>query len=229
MSAKQRLVTILLPAVLAGSFLPGTLHTQEVKNIKPGKTYTSPLKDFEVTAPDLCFGTKIQQQHDKNGGMVAFVSDVGQLDRIDFERVDANIATTIAQADSAVKLAMYAEHLNSTVVQPNNASLLVKEPFKMAQTEALFAVAEFPGGGVLEVVKFGEEGMVRERMDSVRGLMVFLRGEILYVLHHEVGVNFDAIGPCGLSGQGGPELTPEERDRVAREGLQKLYATIIFK
>lgn len=99
----------------------------------------------------------------------------------------------------------------------------------MAQTEALFAVAEFPGGGVLEVVKFGEEGMVRERMDSVRGLMVFLRGEILYVLHHEVGVNFDAIGPCGLSGQGGPELTPEERDRVAREGLQKLYATIIFK
>jgi hypothetical protein len=229
MGAKLRLVTILLPAVLASSSPLGILYAQEVKDIKPGKTYNSPLKDFEITAPELCLGTKIQQQHDKTGGMVAFVSDVGQLDRIDFERLDANVATTIAQADSSVKLAMYAEHLNSTVLQPNNASLLVKELFKMGQTETLFAVAEFPGGGVLEVVTFQEGGMVRERMDSVRGLMVFVRGDVVYVLHHEVGVDFEAIWNCGLSGQGGPQLTPEERDRVAREGLQKFYATILFK
>jgi len=229
MGPKQGLVTILLPFLLASSFPLRNLHAQEAKGIKPGKTYTSPLKDFEVTAPKLCLGTKIQQEHDKTGGTVAFVSDVGQIDRIDYERLNADAATTIAQADSAVKLALYVEHLNSTVLQPNKATLLVKEPFTFEQTETLFAVAEFPGGSALAEATWSEGEMTLERKDSVRGLMVFTRGEFIYVLHHEVGIDFDAIWSCGLSGQGGPQLTPEERDQVAKDGLQKFYAMIAFK
>ena len=229
MSPTQRLVTILLPLLLASSFPLRNLHAQETKGIKPGKTYTSPLKNFEVTAPQLCLGTKLQEQQSKAGGMVAFVSDVGQLDRIDYERLNADLVSTIAQADSAVKLALYVEQLNSTVLQPNEASLLVKEPFKFEQTDALFAVAAFPGGSTLAEASWAEGKMTLERKDSIRGLMVFIRGEFVYVLHHEVGIDFDAIWSCGLSGQGGPQLTPEERDQVAKEGLQRFYTMIAFK
>jgi len=206
---------------------PSNLDAQEVRGIKPGKTYTSPLKNFTVVAPELCKGTKIQQQHDKTGGMVAFLSDAGQLDRIDYQRMNADLATAIAQADSAVRLALYAEVLNSRLLQPSKANLLAQEALPFEQTEVLFAVAGFPSGSALAELTFADGRATPVRKDSVRGLMVFVKGEFVYVLHHEVGIDLDTWR--GLRGQGGPQLTPEERDRVAREGLQRLYAKIAFK
>lgn len=228
MNRKHQFVAILLPAVLILG-LPERSPSQEVRNIKPGKTYSSPLKDFKVPAPELCLGTKIQQEHDRNGGMVAFLSDVGQLERIDFERLDPSAVSALARADAAEKLAMYTEHLNSSVIRPNEATLLVEGPFELEEMEALFAVAEFPGGGVLEKAEFRDGKMVLERVDSVRGLMVFSRGDIIYVLHHEVGTDFEQIWSCGLEGQGGSGLTEEERNRVAREGLANLHASLRFE
>jgi hypothetical protein len=224
-----RLVMVLLPTILVINPMPCTLSAQDVSSIRPGKNYKSPLGDFEIKAPELCLGTKIQQQHDDTGGMVAFFSDVGQLERIDFARLDPSAVTTLAEADSAVVHTVYAEHLNSTIIQPNDAVLLVTEPMKAGQTESLFAVAQIPGGGVLESVQFRDGKMVSERVDSVRGLLVFARAGVIYVLHHEVGIDFDAIWDCGLSGQGGPQLTAEERDREARKGVQQLYASIRFR
>lgn len=229
MNTRVQPMTILLAAVLTISFAPDSLLSQDVKSIKPGKTYTSPLKDFEVTAPELCLGTKIQQQSDKNGGMVAFLSDVGQLDRIDFARLDPDVSTSLSESTSEVKQAVYAEHLRSTVLEPNEGTIITAEPLVLDETEVLFAVAELPGGSVLESVSFREGEMVSERMDSVRGLVVFAREDVIYVLHHEVGVDFDAIWDCGLSGMGGPQLTADERDRAAREGLQRLYEAMRFK
>jgi len=228
MSLNNGLVTIVLPLLLASSFPLSYLDAQKVKGIKPGKTYTSPLKNFAVVAPEFCLGTKIQQQNDKTGGMVAFLSDAGQLDRIDYQRLNPDLATAIDQADSAERLALYAEVLNSVTLQPSGATLLVKEPITFQQSEALFAVAEFPGGSVLAELTFADGKATPVRKDSVRGLMVFVKGEFVYVLHHEVGIDFDTWF-CDLRGQGGPQLTPEERDHVAREGLQRLYATIAFK
>lgn len=229
MNTRLRLVTILLPLIVTAGARPGVLFAQDTKDTKAGKVYESPLNDFEIAAPEFCLGTKVQRQHDENGGMIAFLSDVGQLDRVDFERLDPGVTTSLADADAAMKQTVYAEHLRSTLLQPNDASLLATEPLTIGQTEGMFAIAEFPGGGVLEAVTFREGKMVSERMDSVRGLWVFARGDIIYVLHHEVGVDFDAIWDCGLSGQGGPQLTPEERDLAAREGIERLYGMIRFK
>ena len=229
MNTGLRLVTILLPLIVTAGARPGGVFAQDAKDTKAGKIYESPLNDFEIAAPKFCLGTKIQQRHDETGGMIAFLSDVGQLDRIDFERLDPSVATSLGVADPVMKQTVYAEHLRSTLLQSNEASLLATEPLTIGEMQGMFAVAEFPAGGVLEAVTFREGKMVSERMDSVRGLMVFARGDIIYVLHHEVGVDFDSIWDCGLIGQGGPQLTDEERDLAAKEGIEQLYGMIRFK
>lgn len=208
-----------------------TVHGQRAgraRSFAAGKIYSSPLKNFTVPAPRLCLGTKIQEQHNANRGSVSFFSDVGQLERIDYIRLEPDSARGIIAADSSARYHLYEGRLQG-LVQPNSGTVTVEKPLRFADTDMLFALAEFPQGSVIESVTWKDGVMTRKREDSIRGLLVFVHGDFIYVLHHEVGVDFERIWPCGLDGQGGPALTLEEHEKWAKEGLEKLYQTMVFR
>lgn len=114
-------------------------------HIKPGKKYTPPLANFTVPAPTFCLGTGIQKDHARDRGMVAFVSDVGQLSRIDYVRLESGQLEAWPGWEASGKRGPYQERLEAFLEQ-NEARLVEHEPLQLDGAEALFAVAEFPGG-----------------------------------------------------------------------------------
>src|SRR5207249_10758476 len=84
---------------LAVQLTPSSLQGQ-----KPGQPYVSPLKNFSITVPNYAFSTKVQKSNMGDGGFVVFICGFGDLERIEFVRVE--FALSAAQ-DSAMTLRLY--------------------------------------------------------------------------------------------------------------------------
>src|SRR5438876_6024177 len=69
---------------LAVQLTPSSLQGQ-----KPGQPYVSPLKNFSITVPNYAFGTKVQKSNKGDGGFVVFIGGFGDLERIEYVRVDS--------------------------------------------------------------------------------------------------------------------------------------------
>src|SRR5207247_4853726 len=90
---------------------------------KPGQPYVSPLKNFSITVPNYAFGTKVQKSNKGDGGFVVFIGGFGDLERIEYVRVDS---AAIAAPDSATRLLLY-EGVLDNVVTANHAQILAAE------------------------------------------------------------------------------------------------------
>jgi hypothetical protein len=199
-----RAITILICLLLA---LPIPSLAQ-----RPGKSFESPLKNFTVLVPQFPFGTKVKKQNDKNGGTVSFSGDLGHARRIDYSRLPPD---TPVPTDSTEQQASYGRVLK-ILLESNPSSLIVEKPYLLDKIPMLFAIVSFPEGSHLANAGTGK------RMDSVRGLLFFVRGAFLYVLHAEL-----SSGVFSQPGEG--QLAPEELTRRAELFLPELYRSITFQ
>jgi hypothetical protein len=207
------------------SLLTTGLRADESQKKKAGKTFRSPLKNFSVPVPDLCLGTKTKKDNDKHGGTVAFYSEVGQLLRIDYIRLDSPSMTILREADSASRCDFYKNQLSERLLKPSAATVQAEEVITADSSIMLLTLAFFPKGAVIERAVFSNGHMTREPDDSVRGLLVFVHGEFLYILHNEVGTDFESLWPgCAKSLN-----SMEERLQAAKVTLQEFYRTITFE
>lgn len=218
----------ILPAVVAACcVLAPPAHS--AKTVEPGTKVPSPLKNFEVSAPEFCLGTHLEKESRKDRGSIVFLSDVGQLNRIDFIRLDQAEAGIAAGQDSASKADLNAKVLEALLAGAGSA-LLAQEPVRLDGTDALFAVATFPRDSAVEYVEWKDGKAVRTRKDSTRGLLIFAKAGFLYRLQCEVGVDFEEMWPgCRYPHKSGPDLTPEERDQAAKTGVQAIYSAMTFQ
>lgn len=177
---------------------------------KPGKSFVSPMKNFSVVVPNLTFGTRVDKQRDKEGGMVSFTGGVGDLCRIDYRRLPADFKVP---DDDVTRMDFYRSMLEP-LLQGNRSSLLSEHSATLGGQPALFAVVSFPGGSHLMDMK------TNRRLDSVRGIAVFARGSFVYLLHTELAAS--AFNPAS-----GPP-SAEELGRRAETELPAFYATITF-
>lgn len=186
------------------SFLPfpSAVHAQ-----KPGQPFVSPLKNFTVPVPDFAFGTRVQKSNNRDGGLVAFISGFGDLQRIDYVRLAAG---TLAAQDSTARLGAYERALDG-VVRANRGEVLTREPLSVAGDPMFYALVRFPEASQVVV------GATGKRQDSFRGMLVLARGEFLYTLSVEAGSVLD---------QG---ATLEKKVAAGREAVQHLLGTITFQ
>jgi len=187
---------------LAVQLTPSSLQGQ-----KPGQPYVSPLKNFSITVPNYAFGTKVQKSNKGDGGFVVFIGGFGDLERIEYVRVDS---AAIAAQDSATRLLLY-EGVLDNVVTANHAQILAAEPLSGPGETQLYALVQFPEAS--QVV----DGKTGKRMDSFRGVLVLTRGAFLYMLYVEAG---------GLFGAGEPG---EKQVARGKDAVQRLLGEISFQ
>lgn len=192
------------------------------------KSFKSPLKNFEVAPPQYCLGTHTQLERDDEAGSVSFTSDLGELNRIDYFRVQGELAATLAGPDSVARNGFFQQAIDNMLAE-NGAAVLSESPMEVGGVDAHFTVARFPRAAAVESMVWKDGKQVQERADSIRGLLVFFRGGYLYILHCEVGIDFAAMWPLCDFPPSGPSLEPEQRDLAARNGVEQLYASIKFK
>lgn len=206
-------------AVVATSLVLG-LGAPPLYAQKPGKLFTSPLKNFTVVVPDfgsLGFGTdgtKAQKQNSKDGGTVSFMNGAGRLLRIDYTRLPTD---TILPTDSIELQAFYHKALEDQTLRTNSSSLLSERAYVLDNASMLLALVSFPAGSTLQ------DAVTGKRRDSVRAVLVFARGGFLYMLHAELVA--DIFDPPGKA----PVETTEELNRRADNWIPSFYRSMTFK
>ena len=204
--------------VVAISMVLG-LGAAPVSAQKPGKPFTSPLKNFTVLVPDFgsvglgTRGTRIQKQNDKDGGTVSFMNDAGRLLRIDYKRLPTG---TTLPADSTDLQAFYRKALEDQVLRTSPSSALSERAYTLDGAPMRLAVVSFPAGSRLL------DAVTGKRMDSVRALLIFARGGFLYTLHAELVA--DIFDPPGKT-----PVTVEELNRRAENWLPNFYRSMTFQ
>jgi len=189
------------------------LHAQ-----KPGKLFTSPLKNFVVVVPDFgslglgTDGTRVQKQNNKDGGTVAFMSGAGRLLRIDYARLPTG---TILPTDSIELQAFYHKALADQILRTNPSSLLSERAYALDDVSMLLALVSFPAGSNLQ------DAVTGKHRDSVRAVLSFARGGFQYMLHAELVA--DIFTPPGET-----PLAMEELSRRADNWIPDFYRSIKF-
>jgi hypothetical protein len=183
---------------------------------KPGKPFKSPLKNFTVTVPALGMfsAPKIEEDHGKDSGSVAFHGDDGSLLRIDYARLPAG--KPLPKEPSALR-EFYSGAIKWQIGrEKSTGSVLSEEEYVLDDAPMVLSLVSVPSGSRLLDTKTGK------RRDSVLGVLTFARGEFLYMLYAELGASiFDRPGeaPPGV----------EELSRSAKNWLPNFYRDIKFQ
>jgi hypothetical protein len=188
---------------------------------KPGQTFKSPLKNFTVVVPSLGLGPRVEKQNSKNDGRVGFYSDLGDLLRIDYGRLPADVTVP---TDSTALHAFHRQPVDA-LVQASQGVLISERDVVVDGAPMLLAIVAIPGGSPVEVTTQDDQGKpVSKRMDSERGLLVFARGGFVYVLQAELTASVLDIGKA----KDKPPPTLEEKSATAERMLPEFYRTITF-
>ena len=195
---------------LAGTLV--ALPTAPALAQKAGQTFKSPLKNFTVPVPQLGLGgTVVQKKNTKNDGTVSFIGDTGDFHRIDYMRLPPRTPALTADEQQAGH-----ERILKGLVEANaNSAIVVQKPYTLDDIPMLLAVVSFPGGSHLM------DQRTRKHFDSTRGLLFFVRGGFVYVLHDEL---IDIVFGMGKEPPSAEELTVR-----AERSLPKFYSSFTFQ
>jgi hypothetical protein len=183
--------------------------------------YFSPLTNFVCAVPPLVEpGAVIRDELNAESGGVQFLDDMGTLKRVDYFLVPNSemTATENDQGRRDIEGRIFLWEVNRLYVPScPGTSVRNKEfisfPDGMKQDSALFGVALLPRGSSIAEAHKG-------RYDAVRGSLVVVRGNYVYMLTAQVIPNLFA----GMS----KELTNEEQDQRLLTDLKKWCGTFSF-
>lgn len=157
-------------------FLGGCTTTRG--QISDGR-YISPLGNFTVPLPDG-MGLRVQEKGEKDWGSVAFHDDFGSFKSIFYLHLSPESLKT--QNDPIKQRAILVSFLNDFAmpslfkpVSPS-ANILHREHVNVGDYNAYFAVVEIPDGSTMFDVR------ANKRYDTKRGLLIFVKGEFMYML-----------------------------------------------
>ena len=179
---------------------------------KPGKPFKSPLKNFTVMVPEFPFGTRVQKQNDKDEGTVSFLGGAGHALRIDYARLPTG---TTFPTDST-ELRAYQHKVLERLLLANPSSVLSERTYTLDDAPMLLALVSFPAQSHLQDASSGK------RMDSVRAVLIFARGDFVYTLHAELAANV-------FSRKDAAPLSVEELSRRAERLIPDFYRSIKFQ
>jgi hypothetical protein len=177
---------------------------------RPGQTFQSPLKQFSVVVPDLPFGTRVEKRNTKDEGTVAFLGAFGHAERVDYMRmpVDSPPLDGAAQQDAFARVI-------GGLAESKGGEVVADQPYELDGIPMRLAVLSLPGGSHLADQKTGG------RLDSVLGVLVFVRSEFLYSLQYEL------VPPVANAGR--ERLRVEELNRRAELFLPQMFHAISFR
>src|SRR5438093_7798011 len=143
-----------------GTALAGVIWLVGVAHaLGPGQTFKSPLKNFTIEVPSVLFHTKVAQEHDKDGGVVAFSGTAGQFQRIDyFRRSEGNAVP----ADSVERHAHYQSLIEALLKGHPGSQILSEKDITLDGIGMLQALVRFPEGSHIQNARTGKQ------IDSVR-------------------------------------------------------------
>jgi hypothetical protein len=177
---------------------------------RPGQTFQSPLKQFSVVVPDLPFGTRVEKRNTKDEGTVAFLGAFGHAERVDYMRmpVDSPPLDGAAQQDAFARVI-------GGLAESKGGEVVADRPYELDGIPMRLAVLSLPGGSHLADQKTGGQ------LDSVLGVLVFVRSEFLYSLQYEL------VPPVANAGR--ERLPVEELNRRAELFLPQMFHAISFR
>lgn len=189
--------------------------------------YQSPAMNFTVPVPKG-MGTRVSDDFREEGnsrfGAVSFHDDFGNLMAIHYASIPPEAAAKFSDPDGTRSLldswlsmfAMPTWFLNASP----QSRMLHQSVGSFEGLEVLVAQVEIPGGSPLVV----QDSSGTRRMDSVRGLVIFQRGEYIYMLATETR----AFGTAFLGSQ--TETAPISDAEWLRfvDRLKPFYRSIEF-
>ena len=183
----------------------------------PGGKYQSPLNNFSITLPNWV-GLKIQDQNDNEGGRVSFLDDFGNLWAVTYLRMPTDSSSVFGDPDRHDRayrgfVSDYAMPVLFRKSVPDSS--VVKDEFIDARgIRVYFVVVNIPGASnILDPKK-------NQRLDSIRGLMVFDKNGFIYMLETEMNSVFS---PTYAS-----SLTAKQVER-AQATLVRIKESMTFK
>ena len=189
-----------------------------------GGVYQSPLKNFTVVIPIVGPGLKIQDRNDNKGGRVSFLNDFGSIVAITYSRLPNDLEPELK--DNKKRDAVYSGFLKTVVVprlfsRVSPDARVVHEEFRDDDdNRAFFSVVSLPGGSV-----FVDEKQ-NKRLDSIRGLLIFHKGDFIYMLENEMGLTnifVNKVNPPSMA-----PLTPKQLE-MTQSTLNQIKGTMVFK
>lgn len=180
------------------------------------KIYTAPKGNFTLPVPamGLFGGTTVQDQADEEIGYVSFHGDLGKVKSITYLKLPSTWVDDFA--DLAIREAAlrgflhdYAMPVLFEPVSPVTEILAEDLLGAPAQSE-YFAVVKIPEGSTLEDAKTGR------RLESTRALLIFPRGEYMYMLSYASDLIFNK------------ERSIDEFIVTSKAKLREFLATIKF-
>jgi len=194
--------------------------------VKAG-VYQSPAKNFTVPVPSG-MGMKISDGFEKDEkyliGAVSFHDDWGNLQGIHYCTVPEQIKARLAEPEKTESelvrwLEKFAMPMWFQSVSPQSR-LLHSQFTSFEGFEVIVALVEIPGGSALVV----QDASGSHRADSVRGLVVFRRGDYFYILTSETKT---ALGELAQT-KPAPQADDDENWSGFTEQLVPFYRTITF-
>jgi hypothetical protein len=198
--------TVALASVVSLSMLT---HAVPAWSQRPGRTFESPAKTFSIVVPDLPFGTRVEKRTSKEEGTVAFLGGFGHAQRIDYMRVPAETPPP-GEPEQQEAYARVIKGLSES----KGGAVVSDRPYPLDGMSMRLAVVSLPGGSHLA------DPNTKKHLDSVVGLLVFVRSGFLYVLHYEL------VPPAGNVGS--EPLPAEELNRRAELFLPQMFHAISF-
>jgi hypothetical protein len=212
---KNATVITLVSFAALSLFLGGCATTRG--QIADGR-YLSPLSNFSVPIPDG-LGLRVQEEGTTEGGGVAFHDDLGNLKSIFCLHLSPE--TLKAQNDPIKQRAILVSFLNDFAmpilfepVSPR-ANVLHREHLDAGDFNAYFAIVEIPGGSTMFDVK------ANKRYDTKRGLLIFVKGEFMYMLSSGENPSVLELGQ--------PAKPLDRLVEYEKESLLSFRSRIIFK
>ena len=182
------------------------------------QTYTSPLGNFSVKDPGGV-GLRIQQENDDDGGIIAFHDDFGNYRSIFYLRLSPRSLelqnNPEAHRDNLEKF--FREYAMTWLFQPASptASVTYQEHSEFGEESAFFAIVDLPGASTMFNLK------TQRPYDTKRGMLVFTRGQFIYMLGSGENPSVLELGEAAESLE---ELRSNER-----ANLLSFAATIDFR
>lgn len=183
--------------------------------VDEGKYY-SPLGNFSMPLRKA-MGLRIQDQNDTEGGRVSFPDDWGYLEAVTYLKLPADSSAVLS--DPIRRDAAYRGFVNDYAMQTlfrrvSSQSSVVKEEFIDAGgSRAYFAIVNIPGASAMLDPK------KNQRLDSVRGVLVFDKSGFMYMLESEMNYAINQTSASSLN------TAQVERTQAT---LKKMKESMIF-
>lgn len=164
-----------------------TVGCATTKGTVSADRYHAPSNNFSVAIP--FHAARIQDDSDETGGYVSFVGLYGGLSSVYYERLPAEVKAIVDDAsrrNEVFRVYLHQQALPNIFRRASPRSLLLHE-------EILSEPADRPYFVVVNIPEASRTFDVKknQRLDSVRGLLIFGRGDYLYMLAEEMGSNPD--------------------------------------